>query len=179
MSVLNTISESTPRHVQEQTLPLLFSSLPDKAPDREAASDRAKCWRTLSALTTLCVHPELFETLVIRLTTKLDLICAPRTSFETREDAEPDSAYAHSLLKTIANTLSAKVDARHPDVPKYIDRLVPRLYNLFIYCALQPGSYIIANDPRLVSVAGDIIMLVTQCLPLQSVLFYHHKFGVP
>ncbi|RDB23653.1 MMS19 nucleotide excision repair [Hypsizygus marmoreus] len=167
LSVLTTISASVSRHVQEQTLPILFSSLPDTAPTREAAAERAKCWRNLLALRTLCVHPELFEILVIRLTTKVDLICVPKAKDDIEDDPEPNTAYAHSLLKTIADTLSAKVDAGHPDVTKYIDRLVPRLYNLFIYSSLQPTKYVIATDHRLISVAGDIIMLVTQCLPVQ------------
>lgn len=166
MEVLSIISASAPRHIQEQTLPLLFESLPDHAPSREAASDRAKSWRVLSALSALCVHPELFEILVIRLTTKVDLICIPITMHSAR-DEEPNAAYAHSLLKIIANTLSAKVDKGHLDVAKYIDRLVPRLYNLFLYSALLgEGQGLAATDHRLVSVAGKIITLVVQCLPL-------------
>lgn len=166
LDVLSTISVSAPRHVQEQTLPLLFESLPDHAPSREAASDRAKSWCVLSALSALCVHPELFEILVIRLTTKVDLICIPITK-RSAEDEEPNAAYAHSLLNIIANTLSAKVDKGHLDVAKYIDRLVPRLYNLFIYSALLgEGQGFAATDPRLVNVAGKIITLVVQCLPL-------------
>jgi DNA repair/transcription protein MET18/MMS19 len=140
--------------------------LPDQAPPREAASDRAKSWRVLSALSALCIHPELFEILVIRLTTKVDLICVPTTK-PSVEDGEPNAAYAYSLLDVIANTLSVKVDKGHLDVAKYIDRLVPRLYNLFVYSALLgEGHGLLATDHRLVSVAAKIIMLVVQCLPL-------------
>ena len=82
-------------------------------------------------------------------------------------EEEPNAAHAHSLLKTIANTLSAKVDKGHLDIAKYIDRLVPRLYNLFLYSALLgEGQGLAANDHRLVSVAGKIITLVVQGLPL-------------
>jgi len=164
LSILTTISASAPRHVQDQTLPVLFSSLPDTAPPRDALNERAKYWRNLLALSTLCVHPELFETLMIRLTTKLDLICVPVVE---KEDVEPDAAYAHSLLKTLADTMSKKVDSGHPDVPKYIDSLVPRIFNLFIYSALQPERNWLANDPRLLRVGADIITQVTQCLTVQ------------
>jgi DNA repair/transcription protein MET18/MMS19 len=82
-------------------------------------------------------------------------------------DEEANAAYAHSLLKIIASTLSTKVDKGHLDVAKYIDRLVPRLYNLFLYAALLgEGQGLAATDYRLVSVAGNIITLVIQCLPL-------------
>ncbi|KAG5652051.1 hypothetical protein H0H81_006471 [Sphagnurus paluster] len=163
LEVLTAVSKTAPRHVQEQTLPMLFNSLPDRAPPRNASSERMKFWRILLALKALCVHPELFETLVIRLTTKIDLICLP-TSPPAIDDLEPDAAYAHSLLKTIADALTAKVDAGHHDVAKYIERLVPSLYNLFIFAALQdlPG---IATGHRLVREAADIITSVTQCVP--------------
>ena len=103
---------------------------------------------------------------MIRLTTKVDLVCIPTTKPSTGNE-EPNAAYAHSLLKIIANTLSAKVDKGHPDVAKYIDRLVPRLYNLFFYSALLgEGQSLATTDRRLVSVAGEIITLVIQCVPL-------------
>jgi DNA repair/transcription protein MET18/MMS19 len=164
LSILTTISQLTARHVQEQTLPLLFAALPDTAPERDAVEDRAKYWRALLALSTLCVHPELFETLVVRLTTKLDLVYASATG---KEDVEPDAAYAHSLLKTLADTLQRKVDAAHPDVTKYLERLVPRIFNLFIHSALQPGQDWLASDTRLISISRDIITLITQCLTTQ------------
>ncbi|KAG6909334.1 hypothetical protein DXG01_000934 [Tephrocybe rancida] len=166
LDVLKTISQTAPQHLEEQTLPMLFSALPEQSPPRDAALERVKAWRILLALKTLCVHPQLFETLVIRLTTKVDLICLPASKYDAMEDIEPHAAYAHSLLKTIADTLAIKVDAAHPDVPKYIERLVPGLYNLFFFSALQQESAI-ATDHRLVRTAGDIITLVTQCVPAQ------------
>ncbi|THH00606.1 hypothetical protein EW026_g1943 [Hermanssonia centrifuga] len=48
INLLTNISSSAPRHVSQTTLPLLFNSLPDRAPPREAEPDRLKYWRTLS-----------------------------------------------------------------------------------------------------------------------------------
>ncbi|KAG6869217.1 hypothetical protein C0993_009080 [Termitomyces sp. T159_Od127] len=165
MEVLSIISQTAPQHLEEQTLPILFDALPEQAPLRDEPLQRIKVWRILLALKTLCVHQRLFEVLVIRLTTKVDLICLS-TKHNSIEDTEPDAAYVHALLKTIADTLATKVDAGHPDVAKYIDRLVPGLYNLFFYSALQ-RERAIATDHRLVRVASDIITLVTQCVPVQ------------
>ncbi|KAG5340290.1 hypothetical protein C0989_002306 [Termitomyces sp. Mn162] len=166
LEVLSIISQTAPQHVEEQTLPILFSALPEQAPPRDAPLERIKFWRILLALKTLCIHQRLFEVLVIRLTTKVDLICIPPTKHNVMEDTEPDAAYAHSLLKTITDTLTTKVDAGHPDVAKYIDRLVPGLYNLFFYSALHQDRAI-ATEHRLVRVVADIITLITQCLPAQ------------
>ncbi|KAH9930313.1 ARM repeat-containing protein [Fomitopsis serialis] len=152
LDLLTTISVSAPRH--------LFA---DRAPARDAQAERLKYWRTLASLTKLCKQPDLFETLVVRLLTKLDLICD-----DSDTDREPNAAYAHSILRTIVDVLDAKVELGHADVIKYIDRLVPRLYNLFIYSALMSnGTYLVATDPRLVSVAAQVITLVVQTLSAQ------------
>jgi len=171
LHLLTTITSIAPRHVAEQTLPLLFKSLPDAAPPRTAAGERGKCWRTLSALQTLCVQSELFENLVIRLTTKLDLICLPSTWQPTAaSDIELDAAYAHAVLKTLSQTLAVKVQRKDPDVVKYIDRLVPHIFNLFISSTfLSNERPVMTTDPRLLQVAGEIITLVVQSLPLKLV----------
>lgn len=187
LRLLTTITFIAPHHVSDQTLPLLFRSLPDAAPPRAAGGERSKCWRTLSALQTLCVQSELFEKLVVRLTTKLDLICLPlaRQSITASDDIEPDAAYAHAILKTLSQTLAVKVQKKDPDVVKYIDRLVPHIFNLFISSAfLSDERTVIIAGPRLLQVAGEIITLVVQSLPLQSVKCRHtnkiisHVFSV-
>ncbi|PCH36357.1 ARM repeat-containing protein [Wolfiporia cocos MD-104 SS10] len=174
LSLLTTIAASAPWHVAQTTLPLLLGALPDRAPPRGAQAERLGYWRTLASLARLCEQSDLFETLVVRLSTKLDLVCVPSApgsgseGQETDPDVEPSAAYAHSMLKTIVDVLVVKVDLGHADVMKYIDRLVPRLFNLFIYSALMSdGTYMVATDPRLVSVAAQIITLIVQTLPAQ------------
>lgn len=174
------------RPVEEQTLPLLFSSLPDVPPARDALPERVKILNVLTALERLCVHAQLFETLVIRLTTKLDLICVPTASSLaaqpiTEEDVEVHAAYAHWILNTLTKTLQQKVDKGDPDVAKYIERLVPRIFNLFVFAAFTVSNEAgdsseegqrwrkrvsVATDHRLVKKAGEIVALVVQALPL-------------
>jgi len=163
LKLLSTISLKSAHHIEEQTLPSLFSALPDSAPTREDHDGRAKYRQTLTALQVLCPQTELFETFIVRLTTRLDLLCLS----ENIEDEECTAAYAHAILMTISQTLAVKVDEVHPDVAKYIDKLVPRLFNLFIYSALIEGrSHMVAWDLRLIRVAGQIMNLVTQTTPL-------------
>ena len=174
MNLLTTISTLAPSHISQTTLPLLFSLLTDTAPSREDGQARTRLWATLTSLAQLCVQPELFETLVIRLSAKLDLLCAPpsggpdpSTSVDVEADPEPTAAYAHAVLTTLANVLSKKVDRGDVDVPKYVDQLVPRLFNLFIYSASSSQKKLVATDTRLVTVAGRIVNLVVQTLPVQ------------
>ncbi|KAI0079355.1 ARM repeat-containing protein [Panus rudis PR-1116 ss-1] len=164
------ISSISPRHISETTLPLLFTTLPDRAPPRSAEAERLKYWLVLAFLKKLCIQPDLFEMLVVRLSTKLDLICTPRSSesAEADGDIEPTAAYAHSILRTLADVLATKVERGHPDVQKYIDRLVPRLYHLHIYSALAvEESLAVATDHRLVAVSSEIVTLIVQTQPLQ------------
>ena len=118
----------------------------------------------LSALSHLCAQPNLFETLVVRLSVRLGLLYAPETA---AEDSEPLAAYAHALLSTLADVLARKVENGDVDVQKYIDRLVPRLFNLTVHEALvAPGSSSLA-DPRIIGVVARIVNLVGQSLSVQ------------
>ena len=163
LALLSVIATITPHHLSSQTLPILFSSLPDEAPSRDAAAQRACYWRALSALSTLCVQPQLFETLVIRLTTKLDLLCA---ILPTRAiDQESTAAYAHAILTGLANTLDTKVSLKDVDVPKYADQLLPRIFRLYLEAALASSEVVaVAADPRLLQVGARVIRLVNETL---------------
>ncbi|KAL5536863.1 hypothetical protein ACEPAF_686 [Sanghuangporus sanghuang] len=167
LAVLATIADRNSKVVEEYTLPLLFSSLPDSPPLRDAHRERAKCWRTLHLLARLCVSAPLFETLVVRLTTKLDIVCASKSDDpDEMQDPEPRAAYAHGILKTLGSVIELKVNANHADVPKYIDRLVPRLYNLLIYLSLADKSASSSDlYSKLLEISGQIITLVVRTVP--------------
>ncbi|TFY64788.1 hypothetical protein EVG20_g5838, partial [Dentipellis fragilis] len=84
-------------------------------------------------------------------------------------DVEPAAAYAHALLATLGDVLSAKVVRADVDVPKYVDGLVPRLFNLFVYAAFagaesESESESVGTHPRVLGVAGRIVNLVVQTL---------------
>ncbi|KAG0699928.1 RNAPII transcription regulator C-terminal-domain-containing protein, partial [Suillus ampliporus] len=163
LALLSVIAGIAPHHLSSQTLPILFSSLPDVTPSRDATTQRAFYWRTLSALSTLCVQPQLFETLVVRLIAKLDLLCA--ISPTRTIDQESTAAYAHAILTALANTLDAKVSSKDADVPKYADKLLPHIFRLYLDAALASSEAVaVAADPRLLQVGARIIRLVSQTL---------------
>ncbi|TFY77934.1 hypothetical protein EWM64_g6077 [Hericium alpestre] len=132
--------------------------------------------RQIGAVFACNVVSQMEVTLVVRVLTKLDLLCLPAsaslqlTKGEAEADEEPTAAYAHALLTTLANVLAKKVERKDVDVPKYIDQLVPRLFNLFIYSALtfsasnESRQGFVAATPKLLTVAGRIINLVVQTL---------------
>ncbi|KAH9041287.1 ARM repeat-containing protein [Lactarius pseudohatsudake] len=162
LDLLKTISCNTPSHIARMTLPLLFSTLPEHAPVREDIEGREKYRRGLSALSHLCTQPDLFETLVVRLSVRLSFLYAPTT---VPEDTEPSAAYAHALLSTLADVLARKVERGDLDVPKYVDRLVPRLFNLAAYgVLLAPGS----PGGTGLGVSSRLINLVVQSLSAQK-----------
>ncbi|KZV63176.1 ARM repeat-containing protein [Peniophora sp. CONT] len=169
LDLLKTISTIAPGHVSQNTLPLLFSLLPDEAPTREDVAGREKYWNVLSSLSRLCEQAVLFETLVVRLSTKLDLLCSPNPS-ASRRDPEPTAAYAHSILNTLSGVLEKKVERGDADVPKYIDRLVLPLLNLFIGGAVSKDdpSNLPVTDFRLILLVSNIVNLVMQTLSAEK-----------
>ncbi|KAF9221464.1 ARM repeat-containing protein [Gyrodon lividus] len=180
LSLLSSIATTAPHHLVTQTLPPLFAALPDCPPPRDALSERAAYWRALCALSTLCVQPTLFETLVVRLTAKLDLLCLPSPSVSAAqgvsstalaeiEEAESTAAYAHAILAALANTLSTKVfkPEPDPDVPKYVDRLLPHLFRLFLAAAITSGQCVLSGA-RLLHVGARIVTLVVQTLSIEQ-----------
>lgn len=138
----------SPKHVEETTLPLLFGLLPDRAPSNAAAQTKAA--RALSNLRTLCIAPVLFETLVIRLLTRLDL--------------SEDRLYSLAMLATLHTVLETKIDAGHVDVAKYADSLVPKVYAL----ACSPGK--MDGDVRMLEAAATIVTLVARTLTSECAL---------
>ncbi|KAG2110359.1 ARM repeat-containing protein [Suillus discolor] len=156
LALLSTIAGIAPHHLSSQTLPILFSFLPDVAPSRDAITQRASYWRALSSLSALCVQPQLFEILVVRLIAKLDLLCEILPSRTI--DQESTAAYAHAILTALANTLDVKVSSKDVD-------LLPHMFRLYLDAALASSEVVaIAADPRLLQVGARIIRLVSQTL---------------
>ncbi|KAK7064893.1 MMS19 nucleotide excision repair [Favolaschia claudopus] len=157
LKLLITISSTSPTHVRDQTLPLLLSDLPDVAPPRNALDARARYQHVLSALSTLCGPPVLFERLVAALAHRLATLALG----EGASDSELSAAYLHALLSAVKRALAAKVDENHTDVAGYADTFVPALYGLCVRAALKGGP---AREPRVIGASSDIVRLVVQSL---------------
>jgi len=182
LNILGAISNVNAKALEHTTLPMLFNSLPLCGPPRTAHAERAKIRNILASLTTLCLQPTLFETLVIRLSAKLDSICAPGRQQEHEVDAECDSAYAYDILTSLYGVLQQKIERGHADVPKYAETLGEPLFWLFIRGSTTPlhssaGAQpllTVTSDARVIKAAGKIITLLTRSLPSESVRLHLH-----
>lgn len=153
LSGLKSIAASNPTIVQNSTLPLLFHALPDSAPAADDSAAREAYRRVLKALTELCAAPALFQTLVVRITTKLDLLST------AAGDAECTAAYAWDLLHAVRVVLDAKLGDKHVDVPKYYAEIVPRFTQLAVVAA-QSADRPLFRDVRLLRSTADITELL-------------------
>lgn len=152
LSGLKSIAASNPTIVQNSTLPLLFPALPDSAPSADDSAAREAYRRVLKALTELCAAPALFQTLVVRITTKLDLLST------AAGDAECMAAYAWDLLHAVRVVLDAKLGDKHVDVPKYYTEIVPRFTQLAVAAAQADRP--LFRDVRLLRSIADITELL-------------------
>ncbi|CDR87364.1 related to Transcriptional coactivator MMS19 [Sporisorium scitamineum] len=169
----NTVAAANPtaKVIEQVVLPVLLENLPDRIEpfddpeerttgnamdDTEAELDliKANIRRSLGALSRLCVAPFLFEAVVIKLFTKLELCCRPsartRSSegilgvTETNEEGKPASVvseqlkslqeanvgYARGLILTLQTMVDLKKQNGHRDLAKYAHTLPSRLVSL-------------------------------------------------
>jgi DNA repair/transcription protein MET18/MMS19 len=121
----------------------------------------------LSAMKLLCIQPSIFEVFVIRMVTRLELLC----SDSEVPNNEASAAYAHSILVTIYQIMFAKIEDGHSDVAKYFDRLGRRLFDLLIHPTLVTNleRLSVAFSTRIIDIVGLIIMLLVEAIDLQYV----------
>ena len=162
LGLLNTITEVSRIPVEELALPVLIKELPDRPPPRDDTKAQAQITNALAALRTICVHPVLFERLVIRLCTKIDLVVA------TAGTENMVNAYVHIILSTLSGLLGEKLEKGHADVGKYLERLVPSLYHLFLRGTGEDKNMDeVMLDVKVVDGAAEIISLVVSALPAE------------
>lgn len=154
---LKTIAGVHPDGVEGVTLPLLFHTLPEAAPAQDDVDGRDAYRSILAALTDLCTLPALFETLVVRVSTKLDLLSSTAASAHSHA-REPTVAYAWDLLNTLQKVINIKLEAKHVDLPKYYSQVMPRLFGMAAAAAAPRDDTVIPlfRDRRLISIVAVI-----------------------
>ena len=180
--------------IESITLPLLFHRLPDRAPSTTDSLAREKYRSILSSLSELCTQVTLFETLVIRVTTKLELLSETPLNTATSEaseaseaDTDADSpeearectiAYAWDLINTLSTVIDAKLAAKHTDVIKYFDQIVPRLYGFAVSAAAPRVGSIspVFRDRRLLSVIARVSETMTWELSAEYVFLSYGAY---
>lgn len=164
------------RHViEESTLPLLFGSLPDTLVMEEGRDPRPAVRRSLGALARLCTPADLFDLLVVRLSTKLDLVCA--AELKDKEARQVNAGYARGLINTLLVVLEEKVDRKDKDVGRY-GSLATNLIGICVSASLRPkAKWSVATDSRVMRDLGALVTLLVRCLDdsrqreMSSILF--------
>lgn len=156
--------------IESVTLPLLFHRLPDQAPSTPDVTGREKYRSILDSLSELCVQTTLFEALVIRINTKLELLSSTSSNSASgphedtpEQDRECTVAYAWDLVNALSTVIDSKLAAKHTDVVKYFDQIVPQLYGLAVAAATpRIGTAVpVFRDRRLLSVISRISETMT------------------
>ena len=181
---MTAISKIHPTLVETITLPLLFHNLPDQAPLLSETEARRKYRGILHSLAKLCIQPGLFETLVIRVTNKLDILASSpllgRSSPTSQDGERPDGqdtidarectvAYAWDLLDCLSSVIDSKLREKHADVIKQFDQIVPRVYGLSVAAAAPRVGNVepLFRDKRLLEVTGRLSETLTWELPVE------------
>lgn len=110
------------------------------------------------------MQQSLFETLVIRINNKLELLASTSLTAAASGSETPDEArecaiaYAWDLINTLSTVIESKLKAKHVDVVKYFDQIIPRLYGLAVAAAApRVGDVIpIFRDRRLLNVIARV-----------------------
>ncbi|KAI3623161.1 hypothetical protein CBS14141_003944 [Malassezia furfur] len=150
---LERIARTHARAIEAHTLPFLLAQLPYTLP---ADADLVRIRDALGALARLCVRPELFDALVVRVCALLDTALG-----EPRADAVR-VGYACALLATLQVCLEAKRAAGHTDVPKYAAQLPLRLLAL-----LRTDDALVGADAAVVQQVSEVVTLVVPTLPAE------------
>lgn len=157
---LVTISKLHPLIIESSTLPLLFAQLPATAPLSTSKESQAYR-RALESLASLCVHPDLFEILSVRLVARLEGVCA--ASFADATEQSANGLYTHHMLATLRAVLRAKVANGDLDVGKYVAKFLPRLFGIFLLPTLETMDQgEVARDRRLLADVGSVVAAILQ-----------------
>lgn len=135
--------------IETQTVPFLLAQLPHERP-----TDLVRVRIALGALARLCVAPDLFERLCVRLFALLSAIC------EVQSNDAVDVGYACALLATLQVCLEAKIAAAHTDVPKYAASLPERLLHLLLPPICAGGQPMVAAALPVVQRASEMLAVV-------------------
>ncbi|EAL20722.1 hypothetical protein CNBE0870 [Cryptococcus deneoformans B-3501A] len=167
IQALITISKSHPTVIESLTLPLLFHNLPSSAPSVEDFTARERYRSILGSLGRLCIQPALWGTMIVRVTSRLDVLVSATPENSEGADVEMDDidarecniAYAWDLLNSLLTVIEAKVKQKHMDVGKYYEELMPRLLGLVVRASQQKvggSGEPLFKDRRLVAIVSKI-----------------------
>jgi DNA repair/transcription protein MET18/MMS19 len=152
--VLSELAKSKPQLILDITFPSFLAELPDSdvIEKRDASIRQRKSYKSiLSALAQISCQREIFQVLLRRLFSKLDIVLSNSTSID----------YPHAILGTIFLVVTKKFQIQDPDLPSLIETLIPVLLSKVILPATIPGPRTgILCSREIVHVVGLIVNVV-------------------
>lgn len=172
------ISPTLPLQIDEVVLPPLYHLLPNQAPSRQDHTGIDRYRMALAALAALCILPQLFQSLLIRLLSRLESICFASIAESDRIQYGQQVKYAHHILTTFRIVIEKKAKAKHMDLMANVNDILPRIYRLFILPSVKPvETRSITAETQLIEDAGRIITILVQQMDMntQKTLAYNLK----
>lgn len=145
MSALADIAKTKPQLILDITFPAFLAELPDSSDiveKRDASMRPRKGYKMiLAALAQISSEQEIFQVLLRRLFSKLDIVLSSMSSRIISYLAPSSITYPHAILGTIFLVVQKKAQSSDVDLPSYMETLVPTLL-----CRVIVASTI--TDPR-------------------------------
>ncbi len=150
------ITPVRPGAILENTFPTLLSRLPEQCLDT-GSTKLANL--VLSALARLSVERSTFDTLIVRLFSRLD---------SSLSHNDGDSNLPKALLSTLLQVTRKKSEDDPKGLAKYYDRIVPAIFQRTIGSLSFDGSKAMVQ-PEILEINAEIVNLVTRvCEPEQQ-----------
>ncbi|KNG85167.1 DNA repair/transcription protein [Aspergillus nomiae NRRL 13137] len=152
IAALTEISKHKPRLIMDITFPAFVATLPDF--DDGTNSNYLP---TLESLAQISVEKDIFETLVRRLLSKLNILL---------QKEQPGSvAYPRAILITILYVMSQRNMDQDPNLELYYDKIVVSLCRHAAVSASGKANNNVLNDATVLDTLGRLCNLIVRALP--------------
>ncbi|KAE8351996.1 ARM repeat-containing protein [Aspergillus coremiiformis] len=152
IAALTEISKHKPRLIMDITFPAFVATLPDSDD-----GTNSNYLTTLESLAQISVEKDIFETLVRRLLSKLNILL---------QKEQPGSvAYPRAILVTILYVMSQRKMDQDPHLELYYDKIVVSMCRDVAASASGKAKNNILNDATVLDTLGRLCNLIVRSLP--------------
>jgi DNA repair/transcription protein MET18/MMS19 len=151
------ISKSNPRLISDITFPRFMATLPDSDPEA------THYLTTLEGLAQISVEKELFDTLIRRLLSKLDVVLA----------GDSRATYPRAILSTILYVFEREGIEKDPNLETYYNKIVIGLFQRAALPMAQDGYGSALNDDSVLDVLGRLAGVIVSSFPKEK----QHEFS--
>ncbi|KAL4943799.1 hypothetical protein BDV06DRAFT_210741 [Aspergillus oleicola] len=154
IAALAEISKHKPRLIMDITFPAFVATLPDS----DDGTDTSYL-PTLEILAQISVEKAIFETLVRRMMTKLNLL------LQKEQPDTSSAAYPRAILLTIFYVMNQRKLEGDPALDMYYDQLVVNMCTNIAAAASGTAKNRILCDPGVLDILGRLCNLIVRSLP--------------